>query len=103
LGEIIYKTIIRSGLTLIVLWFLKNQVDERYFFFIVSALALFFFVINPAYMSYKHFLEKNQNIESGILCSSCKHFDKSAMLCIKYDKHPTENFIPCEGRDWEPK
>ncbi len=101
MGEVIYKTIIRSGLTLIILWFLKNQVDER-FFLIVSVLAFFFFVINPAYMSYKHFLEINRKIESGTLCSSCKYFDKSAMLCIKYDKHPTEDFIPCQGRNWEP-
>jgi len=25
------------------------------------------------------------------------------VLCMKYDKHPTENYIPCEGEEWEPK
>lgn len=102
MGEIVYKILIKFGLTLIILWFLKNQFDEKYFW-IVSALAIFFFVINPAYMAYKQFLEKNENIVSGTLCSSCKHFDTSAVLCIKYDKHPTESYIPCEGKDWEPK
>ncbi len=102
MGEIVYKTIIRSGLTLLILWFLKNQFDEKYFW-IVSLLAIFFFVINPAYMSYKRYLEINKNIQSGTLCSLCKHFDKSAILCIKYDKHPTDSYIPCGGKDWEPK
>jgi len=30
------------------------------------------------------------------------HFDKSAVLCMKHDTHPTQEFLPCEGLDWEP-
>jgi len=45
---------------------------------------------------------KNKKVIDSSLCSSCKNFDRSAVLCIKYDKHPTENYVPCDGVDWEP-
>lgn len=102
MGDIVYKTLVKFGILLLVLWLSKDYFDEKYFW-IVSSLSIFFFVINPAYISYKKFIEKTENITSGTLCASCKHFDKSAVLCIKYDKHPTEDSIPCEGSDWEPK
>jgi len=101
-GEIIYKTLIRLGLSLLILWFLKDHFDEKYFW-IISSLAIYFFTFHPAYLSYKKFNEENHSILTETLCSSCKHFDETAVLCMKYDKHPTENFIPCEGKDWEPK
>lgn len=102
MGEIVYKTLIRLALTLLGLWFSKVFFDEK-FFWIVSILAIYLFVFNPAYLSYKKFIEDNQNIICNTLCSSCKHFNQSAVLCTKYDKHPKDNFIPCEGTDWEPK
>lgn len=102
MGEIIYKTLIRLGLSLLVLWFIKNQFDEK-FFWIISLLVIYFFVFHPAYLAYKRFEDENEKILTGTLCASCKHFDGSAILCMKYDRHPTENFIPCEGSDWEPK
>ncbi len=102
MGEIVYKTLIKLGLVLIILWLFKDQFNEK-FFWIISFLAIFFFVINPTYLSYKKFIDNNKTIVSETLCSSCKHFDQSAVLCIKYDKHPTERFVPCEGKDWEPK
>lgn len=102
MGEIVYKTLVRLGLALVILWFFKDQFNDK-FFWIISFLAIFFIVINPAYISYKSFIENNKKIFSETLCSSCKQFDQSAVLCIKYDKHPTENFIPCEGKDWVPK
>ncbi len=102
MGEIIYKTLIRLGIFLLVLWFLKNYFDEKYFL-IISLFVIYFFIFHPAYLNYKKFTEESKNILTGTLCSSCKHFDESAILCTKYDKHPTENYIPCEGNDWEPK
>jgi hypothetical protein len=101
-GEIIYKTLIRLGIFLLVLWFFKNYFDEKYFL-IISLLVIYFFIFHPAYLAYKKFTEESKNILTGTLCSSCKHFDESAILCTKYDKHPTENYLPCEGNDWEPK
>lgn len=102
MGEIIYKTLIRLAITILALWFLKDNFDEKYFW-LISLLAIYFFTFHPTYLAYRKFTEENQAILTDTLCASCKHFDESAVLCIKYDKHPTENFIPCEGSDWEPK
>lgn len=102
MGEIVYKTMVRFGLILIALWFGRDFVGEK-FFWIVSILSIYFFVFHPAYLAYKNFIEENENVITNSLCSTCKQFDESAVLCIKYDKHPTENFIPCEGTAWEPK
>jgi len=45
----------------------------------------------------------NKEIIENTLCSSCKHFDESAVLCMKYDKHITKDEIPCGGIHWEMK
>ena len=102
MGEIVYKTLIRFAITLFILWFSKDFFDEK-FFWIISLLAIYFFVFYPTFMSYKKFIDFNLNIIKNTLCSSCKHFNESAVLCTKYDKHPSENFIPCERTDWESK
>jgi hypothetical protein len=69
----------------------------------VSTAAIYVLIIHPAMVSYRWFEELNKKVIESTLCSSCKHFDRSAVLCIKYDKHPTENYVPCDGVDWEPK
>jgi hypothetical protein len=102
LGEIVYKTLIRFILILLTLWFSKTLFDEN-IFWVISILAIFFFVFHPAYLAYKKFVDDNKNVVTNSLCSTCKHFNESAVLCTKYDKHPTDNFIPCEGTDWEPR
>lgn len=102
MGEIIYKTMIRLGSTIIILWLIKDYFDFSYYM-VLSLLSLYFFVFHQSFLSYKKFEQTNRGIISNTLCSSCKQFDESAILCMKYDKHPSENFIPCEGLDWEPK
>ena len=100
LGEIIYKTILRLLFVLFAIWFTKDFFDEI-FFWIISLLGIYFFVINYSILSYQKFTEINNDIINNTLCSSCKHFDGSAVLCMKYDKHPTKELIPCKGNDWE--
>ncbi|MFZ1518918.1 MAG: hypothetical protein WAU11_09095 [Ignavibacteriaceae bacterium] len=102
LGDIVYKSLLKLGLVIIILWFSKDYFGEN-FFWIISSLAFYLFVFYPAYMAYKKFIEDNKNIITNSLCASCKQFDKTAVLCLKYDKHPNEDFIPCEGKNWEPK
>ncbi len=102
MGEIVYWTIIRTAFLIFILWISKDVWGEKYFWLIVS-LSFYLFVISPAISSYRKFTEKNKKVLESSLCSTCKHFDESAVLCMKYDKHPTENFIPCEGSAWEPK
>ncbi len=59
-------------------------------------------IIHPAVIQYKMFIKKNKPVLTDTLCSSCKHFDESAVLCMKHDKHPTVDELPCEGIHWEP-
>lgn len=102
MGEIVFWTIIRTAFLILILLISKDVWGEKYFWLIAS-LSFYLFVISPAITFYRKFIEKNREVLESSLCSSCKHFDESAVLCIKYDKHPTVNFIPCEGSAWEPK
>jgi hypothetical protein len=102
MGEVVFWTIIRAAITIIGLWIIKSQVDFQ-LWWMISAAAVYVLVIHPAMVSYRWFEQRNKNVIESTLCSSCKYFDRSAVLCIKFDKHPTENYIPCDGVDWEPK
>ena len=61
------------------------------------------FVLYPAYSEYVKFRENKVKKMEGTLCATCRHYDETAVLCMKYDKHPTPDYIPCGGNDWEPK
>jgi fatty acid desaturase len=102
MGEVVFWTIIRAAVTIPGLWILKSQIDFQ-LWLLISVAAVYVLIVHPAMVSYRWFEEHNKKVIESTLCSSCKHFDRSAVLCIKYDKHPTENYVPCDGVDWEPK
>lgn len=101
MGEIVWYSIIRIGLTIILLWLTFDYWEGKYYA-LIGFLTIFFFVIYPTIRAYRKFIEKNRPVIENSLCTSCRHFDPTAVLCMKYDKHPNENFLPCEGNDWEP-
>lgn len=68
----------------------------------MAFLSIYGVIIHPAVIQYRLFMEENKDIIKNTLCSSCKHFDETAVLCLKYDQHPTLKNLPCEGADWEP-
>jgi hypothetical protein len=102
LGELIFWTIIRSAILLPLIWFLKGYLDYQ-FWWGISVVAFYGVIIHPALIHYRLFNERNKEIIEDTLCSSCEHFDKSAVLCLKHDKHPTIDYVPCDGIDWLPK
>ncbi len=102
MGEIVFWTLIRILILIPVIWISQNYFDYK-FWWIISITAIYIVIIHPAIIGYKKFEEKNKEVNENSLCSSCRHYDKSAVLCMKYDRHPTMNFIPCNGIDWEPK
>ena len=102
MGEIVFWTLIRTLIMIPAIWFSLEYFDYK-FWWIASIIAIYIVIIHPAIIGYKKFEEKNKEVNENSLCSSCRHYDKSAVLCMKYDKHPTMNFIPCNGIDWEPK
>lgn len=101
MGEIVYWTILRTALVIAAVWFLKSQIDEQLWYIITVALS-YAVIIHPAIAGFRKFEQKNKSISESTICANCKHFDASAVLCMKHDKHPTENYIPCDGIHWEP-
>ena len=102
MGEIVFWTLVRTLVMIPLIWISLDYFDYK-FWWIISIIAIYIVIIHPAIISYKKFVEKNKDVNENSLCSSCRHYDKTAVLCMKYDKHPTMDFIPCNGVDWEPK
>lgn len=101
MGAVIFWILIRLAVLIPLLWISTNYIEYRYWWMVVS-MSIYGIIIHPAVIQYKLFLEENREIITNTLCSSCKHFDETAVLCLKYDQHPTEEEIPCEGIEWEP-
>ncbi|MBK7104705.1 MAG: hypothetical protein IPH62_05425 [Ignavibacteriae bacterium] len=102
MGAIIYWGIIRTAILLPFLWLVLDFIEYKFWWAIVS-ISIYGVIIHPAVIQFNIFKEKNEKIITNTLCSSCKHFDETAILCLKLDEHPTEDEIPCGGSAWEPK
>ena len=102
MGDIIFWIIIRTAISIAAIWVLKSRIDEQLWWLITIAI-IYGLIIYPVIVGLKKFNIKNKNILASTICASCKHFNSSALLCMKHDKHPEENYIPCEGIHWEPK
>lgn len=101
MGKVVFWTLIRIAILIPTVWIFLDFIEYRYWWAVLS-ISIYGVVIHPAVIQYKLFKEENKEILKGTLCSACKHFDESAVLCLKHDKHPTIHEIPCEGLDWEP-
>lgn len=102
MGHIVYWTIIRTAIVIPALWLAADYIGPQ-FWWTVFILSIYGIIIHPAVVQYKNFIERNKEILEDTICSTCRHFDVSAVLCTKYDEHPKEDYIPCGGVDWEPK
>lgn len=102
MGEIIFWTLVRTVLVIPTVIFLLDIIDFR-FWWILLFVSVYGIIIHPTIIQYKYFTQKNMDVIKNSLCSTCKHFDETAVICLKYDKHPTIENIPCQGKDWEYK
>jgi len=102
LGDIIFWAILRTAIVIPAVWILKSHIDEQLWWIVIIA-AIYGIIIHPIVLSVKRFEAKSKDILESTICSNCKHFDPSAVLCMKHDKHPTKDYIPCDGIHWEPK
>jgi hypothetical protein len=102
MGKIVFWALIRLALTIVVLWILFYYIDYGTWW-VLGIVSLYVVVIHPALIQYDIFRESSKKIVDSSLCSSCKYFDGTAVLCTKLDEHPTENYLPCNGEYWEPK
>lgn len=101
MGEIVFWTIIRAVIVIPIVWIMKGYLDYQVWW-MAGMLTLYGVIVHPAVLSYHRFSELNKDVVDGTLCTSCKYFDKGSVLCQKHDEHPTINYLPCEGLDWEP-
>lgn len=102
MGHLIFWAIVRTAILIPSLWLLYGMMEYKYWWWF-AILSIYGVIIHPLVIQYRFFYEANKEIIENTLCSSCKYFDKTAVLCMKYDKHPTLEELPCEGNDWEPK
>ena len=102
MGGIVFWAIIRTAILIPSLWFLYGVMEYKYWWWL-GIMSVYGVIIHPATIQYRLFLQENEEIMNNTLCSSCKNFDKSAVICLMHDKHPTLENLPCEGIDWEPK
>jgi len=101
MGGIIFWGIIRTAILIPTLWVLYGMMEYRYWWWL-GIFTVYGVIVHPALIQYKMFINDNEEIINNTLCSSCKHFETTAVICQKYDKHPTIKELPCEGLDWEP-
>jgi hypothetical protein len=83
------------------MWILRSYIDFQ-LWWIICLSGIYGIIVHPTIIHFRLFEKKNKDIIESTLCSSCKHFDKTAVLCMKYDQHPSLNYLPCDGIDWEP-
>jgi glucan phosphoethanolaminetransferase (alkaline phosphatase superfamily) len=102
MGGIVYWGLLRTAAMIILLWLSYDYFQEK-FFWIFASIAVYLIIIQPIVSQYNEFTRKNKNVIKNSLCSKCKHFNETAVLCMKYDEHPNEDYTPCDGIDWEVK
>ena len=100
-GSILFAAMVRF-VFVVVVGLISFEYFKLYDYWMVAVIALFGFVLYPAYRQYVLFYGRMETIEQSTLCGSCRHFDISGQLCKIYDEHVSLTHIPCEGEEWEP-
>ncbi len=70
---------------------------------LMTLIMIYAAVIHPMQVQYRIYIEETRAVMEGTLCSTCKYFEPTGVLCSKLDEHVSEDVIPCEGEMWEPK
>lgn len=101
MGGVILKSLFNFVLAIFLFFLTKSYINSQYYllFFLLIFLII---VVIPHLRNINEFNRQNSVLIENTLCSSCQHFDKTAVLCLKFDEHPTVDYLPCEGGCWEP-
>jgi hypothetical protein len=70
---------------------------------IITLIMIYAGVIHPMQVQYRIYNEETRTVMEGTLCSTCKYFEPTGVLCSRLDEHVSEDHIPCEGELWEPR
>lgn len=102
MGEIVFWTLLRAIIILPLIYISESYIPYSVWW-MGGVMLIYAGIIHPAIIHYHLFQARNQPIFEATLCSSCKHFDTTAVLCLKHDEHPTLQYLPCDGVDWQPQ
>lgn len=104
LGSIITWALVRTVVVIFLALWLHDYVRwlqyEVWWGIVVATIVAA--VIYPAQIQYRIYREETHEVVTNTLCSSCRHFEPTAVMCSRYDEHVTEGYLPCDGMDWEP-
>ena len=101
-GSIVSGALMRAIITIVFGFLLWNwRGDESTY--LITLIMLWGYVAYPAYRQYHVFNEHIEEMTLSTLCGQCKHFNRTGQTCFRYDEHVTNEYIPCEGLDWEPR
>jgi hypothetical protein len=105
LGSIVSWAIFRAAAVIFGAWLLNEYAPwlDYGVWWGVTLISIYAIVIHPITIQYHLYKQDTSNVVSGTLCSTCRHFEKGSVLCLKLDEHVSEDDIPCEGELWEPK
>jgi hypothetical protein len=101
-GSIVSGALFRAFFVILLGFFLWEWRGDQTTWFI-TIILLWGYVVYPAQRQYDVFNKEMDKMYEETLCGQCKHFNLTNQLCGVYDEHPTKEYIPCDGIDWEPR
>jgi hypothetical protein len=99
-GTIVFRALVKLLILMLITWFVLETYKLQYYWLVPLALV-YFIVVLPAYHQYQRFYAESKEATSDLICSKCKHFDSTGVLCTLYDEHVSKKHIPCDGDAWE--
>jgi hypothetical protein len=105
IGSIVSWAIIRAAIVIAIAWALYEFMSWKDYgiWWMVTAMAMYAIVVHPITVQYRLYREETRAVIDGTLCSSCRYFEETGVLCTKLDRHVSADVIPCEGELWEPR
>jgi membrane protein YdbS with pleckstrin-like domain len=105
IGSIVSWAIFRAAGVIIAAYIISEYVRwlDYSTWWVLTLVVLYAVVLHPMQIQYRIYKEETARVMDGTLCSTCRHFEPTGVLCSKLDEHVTEDSIPCEGQLWEPK
>ena len=102
LGSIIWGALLRFGVVIMVVWYMKDWIENYADWWVIAGVAIYGISLFPAQIQYEHFRRSNKRAIEATLCTSCRHFRSENLHCTLLDEHISEEYLPCGGEEWEP-
>ncbi len=102
IGSIVLYCIVATAATLLVYWYIFEFQDASESWHL-AFFAAWIVAMYPTLRMYETYKKQSKKIEENALCSTCRNYEETGLLCRLYDEHVSANYTPCEGNDWQPR